>query len=60
MPVISATWEVELGGSQLGQPRQKGSETLSQKTCQAQWYASVLLAMREVPSKNGRPYLKNK
>jgi hypothetical protein len=47
--VLPATWEIELGTTEVqGQPRQKVSNTSSQTTIQEWWYTSVSSATWEV------------
>jgi hypothetical protein len=48
MPVIPATWEVEIGTIAVWvRPRQKVSETPSQQTSWVQWCTAVVLAKQE-------------
>jgi hypothetical protein len=70
--LIPGTWEAEMGRiTDLGQHRQKVSETLSQQTSwELWWWITIIPAIQKVwvrgswceagPGKNARSYLKNK
>jgi hypothetical protein len=70
MPIIPATWEVKVGGSQFEVNLAKVSKTLFQKISRLWWYMPVIPATRKAEiegsrfklslrQKSSRPYLKN-